>query len=77
VHDCLFLESKGIPTVVVCNQRFGASGRATARMLGVPEYGLVTLPHLLLALDGDAIDRLAIERLDEILASLVEPLPDG
>ena len=73
MHDCLTLEAVGIPTVVVCNRRFAASGTATARMLGVPEYELVKLPKLLISATDSEIEAIVEDALPGLVKALVQP----
>jgi hypothetical protein len=77
VHDCLLLEAAGKPTAVICNRSFLASGRATARMLGVADYALISLPDLLTYLGAADIQRLAGNALDAVIDSLVARPPAG
>ena len=72
MHDCLTLEAAGKPTVVVCNRRFAASGAATARMLGVAEYDLVTLPKLLIAATDSEIEALMEDALPGLMKGLLQ-----
>jgi hypothetical protein len=66
------LEAAGKPTVVVCNRRFAASGSATARMLGVAEYDLVTLPKLLISATDSEIEAIVEDALPGLMKGLLQ-----
>lgn len=52
------LEKRGLPTLVICSDRFETLGRAQADALGKPELALGIIPHPLGGItDDELLDR--------------------
>jgi hypothetical protein len=45
VHDAVRLEERGVPTAVVGTAPFVDEALEQARLLGMPDYRIVTIPH--------------------------------
>ncbi len=45
VHDVVRLESRGIPTAAVGTEPFIDEALEQARLLGMPDYRMILIPH--------------------------------
>jgi hypothetical protein len=45
LHDGISFEQLGKPAVVVCTEPFEVTARNIARMMGLPDFAFVMLPH--------------------------------
>ncbi len=45
VHDAVRLESRGVPTAAVGTEPFVDEALEQARLLGMPDYRMVLIPH--------------------------------
>ena len=70
VHDVIRFEKAGIPTVNVGTDAFVDEADEQARLLAMPDYRMVWLPHPVAILDEDAIRALA----RQVAATIVERL---
>jgi hypothetical protein len=70
VHDVEIFERRGIPTAAVGTQPFIDEALEQARLLGIPSYRMVLIPHPVQLLTADEVHGRADEALDEILARL-------
>ena len=61
VHDVVRLEKMGIPTVAVATEAFRDEAIDQSRLLAMPDYELVWLPHPVAIVDEEGIRRLARE----------------
>jgi hypothetical protein len=59
VHDAVRLERRGIPTAVVATEPFLDEAIEQARVLGMPGYQPVLVPHPVQLLDDDELHALA------------------
>lgn len=59
VHDVVRLEKMGIPTAAVATDAFLDEAVDQARLLAMPDYPMVWLPHPVTIVDEDGIRRLA------------------
>ncbi|HYC00011.1 MAG TPA: hypothetical protein VEC57_12835 [Candidatus Limnocylindrales bacterium] len=71
VHDVVRLEKSGIPTVAVATEAFVDEALDQSRLLGMPAYEVVYLPHPVAILDEENIRRLARETARSIIERLV------
>jgi hypothetical protein len=71
VHDAVRLERRGIPTAVVGTEPFIDEAIEQARVLGMPELRIVTVPHPVQLLTREQVEELADRALDEVIARLV------
>lgn len=55
VHDAVRLERRGLPTAVVGTEPFVDEGLEQARVLGMPDYRLVLIPHPVQILGEDEL----------------------
>ncbi len=70
MHDGITFEQLGIPTAVVCTKPFIPTAKSMARILGIPDYPFVTVPHPLGSLKPDEVKeraRMALPQIIEIL----------
>lgn len=71
VHDAVRLERRGIPTAVVGTEPFIDEAIEQARVLGMPELRIVTVPHPVQLLTREQVEELADRALDDVVARLV------
>ena len=70
VHDVVRLEKLGIPTAAVATDAFLDEASDQARLLAMPDYPMVWLPHPVAIVDEDGIRRLAREAARRIVERL-------
>lgn len=70
VHDVVRLEKMGIPTAAVATDAFLDEACDQARLLAMPDYPMVWLPHPVAIVDADGIRRLAREAAGRIVERL-------
>lgn len=70
VHDVIRLEKMGIPTAAVATDAFLDEAVDQARLLAMPDYPMVWLPHPVAIVDEDGIRRLAREAASAIVKRL-------
>ena len=73
VHDCLALESSGVPAVFVASSVFVDAAEIQSRALGFPSVARVFVPHPIQLLDTDGIRALADHAYPAIRARLLAP----
>lgn len=59
VHDVVRLEKLGIPTAAVGTEPFIDEALEQARVLGMPDYRMVLVPHPVQLLTAEALQALA------------------
>ena len=72
VHDVIRFEKAGLPTVNVGTDAFVDESQAQARLLGMPDYDAVWLPHPVAVLNADQVARLAVDTAREIVRKLTD-----
>ena len=78
VHDAVRLERRGVPTVAVGTEPFIDEALEQARVLGMPDYRMVWVPHPVQLLDRAEVEGLADAVLDAIVSGLTDPsAPSG
>ena len=70
VHDCVDLESRGIPSVFVASSTFVDAADAQAGALGFPDVARVFVPHPIQDATDEEMRTRADAALDAILAAL-------
>jgi hypothetical protein len=70
LHDAATLESRGVPTIVLCTTPFMNAAAAHARMLGRSDIRVVEVPHPLVTLDSKGIR----SRAEAIYPAVVDSL---
>lgn len=70
VHDVVRLEARGIPTAAVGTEPFVDEALEQARLLGMPAYRMVLIPHPVQLLTTDELHARADAALQAILARL-------
>ena len=70
VHDVIRLEKMGIPTAAVATDAFLDEAIDQARLLAMPDYPMIWLPHPVAIVDEDGIRRLAREAAERIVKRL-------
>jgi hypothetical protein len=71
VHDVIRFEKNGIPTVNVGTDAFTDESEEQSRLLGMPDYDPVWLPHPVAILTTEDIYALARGTADQIVSKLV------
>ena len=67
------LERRGIPTVAVATEPFVDEALEQARLLGMPDYRMVYVPHPVQLLSLEELRSYADRVFDEIVARLTAP----
>jgi hypothetical protein len=70
VHDAVRLERRGIPTAVVGTEPFLDEAIEQARVLGMPDLRIVTVPHPVQLLTHEQVGELADAALVDVVARL-------
>ncbi len=70
VHDVIRFEKSGLPTAGIGTDGFMDEAEEQARLLGMPDYQMVWLPHPVATLDDEGIYALARKSAAEIVARL-------
>jgi hypothetical protein len=71
VHDCIDLESRGIPAVFVASSTFVDAAEAQSRALGFPAVARVFVPHPIQDATDDEMRAKADAAVESIVASLI------
>ena len=71
VHDAVRLERRGIPTAAVGTEPFVDEALEQARLLGMPAYRMILIPHPVQLLTTAELHALADAALPGILSRLV------
>jgi hypothetical protein len=71
LHDGISLEKRGIPTVVIVSEPFIGNANVMARLLGIPDYRYIALPHPISSLDRKGIDELVRRCFPQVLELLL------
>ena len=77
VHDVVRLERRGIPTAAVGTAPFVDEALEQARLLGMPDYRMVYIPHPVQLLTLDELRAQADAVFEQIVARLVRPGDGG
>jgi hypothetical protein len=72
VHDVVRLERRGIPTAAVGTEPFLDEALEQARLLGMPDYRMVLIPHPVQLLADDEVHACADEAFERIVARLTQ-----
>jgi hypothetical protein len=76
VYDMVRLERLGVPTVAVATEPFTDEALEQARVLGMPDYRMVFIPHPVQLLSAGELRESADRAFAEIVARLtVAPTP--
>jgi hypothetical protein len=70
VHDVVRLEMQGIPTAAVGTEPFIDEALEQARLLGMPDYRMILIPHPIQLLTTAELHEQARDVLDAIVARL-------
>ena len=70
MHDGLELETRGLPTAVICTEPFRATADAIRVSRGVPDYPFVIVEHPIGSIDEEELERRAAIAADEALRIL-------
>ena len=71
VHDLVRLEQRGIATAGVGTEPFVDEALEQARMLGMPAYRMVLVPHPVQLLTAEELDAMADTAMPGILSRLL------
>jgi hypothetical protein len=69
------LERRGLPTAAVATEPFVDEALEQARLLGMPDYRLIYVPHPVQLLSAEELRGYADRAFDEIVARLTQPPP--
>ena len=69
------LEAAGIPTAAVATEPFLDEALEQARVLGMPDYRMVLVPHPVQLLELEELHALADDAFDEIVIRLTGARP--
>jgi hypothetical protein len=72
VHDVVRLEKMGIPTAAVATDAFLDEAVEQSKLLAMPDYRMIWLPHPVAIVDEAGIRRLAREAAARIVERLVK-----
>jgi hypothetical protein len=72
VHDVVRLERRGVPTCAVGTEPFVDEALEQARLLGMPAYRMVFVPHPVQLLTDDELRALADAAFPAISARLLQ-----
>ncbi len=72
MHDAIELEQRGIPTAVICTAEFATPARTMARVLGIPDYPVVLVPHPLGSLTPARVAERGREAAESVARVLLE-----
>ena len=72
VHDVVRLERLGLPTAAVGTEPFVDEALEQARLLGMPAYRMVLIPHPVQLLTSDELAAYADTAMPAILARLLD-----
>ena len=72
VHDVVRLEQRGIPTAAIATEPFLDEALEQARVLGMPDYRTVLIPHPVQLATTEDLHARADAAFDAILARLTE-----
>ncbi|MBM3140703.1 MAG: hypothetical protein FJZ92_11015 [Chloroflexi bacterium] len=72
MHDTVWFEVQGIPSVFIASSEFVEAAEAQARALGLPEVRRVFVPHPIQDATDEEIQAKADAVLDEALGALVD-----
>lgn len=70
VHDVVRLEQRGVPTANLGTEAFLDEGLEQARVLGMPDYRMVWLPHPVATCTTEEVEALAVKSASGIVALL-------
>lgn len=71
VHDAVRLERLGLPTAAVGTEPFVDEALEQARLLGMPAYRMVFVPHPVQLLTAEELDAMADAAMPTIVARLL------
>ena len=71
VHDVIRFEKMGVPTANIGTDAFVEEGEEQARLLGMPDYETVWLPHPVAILTEGEVRDLARQKAREIADHLL------
>jgi hypothetical protein len=67
------LERRGIPTAAVATEPFVDEALEQARLLGMPDYRMIYVPHPVQLLSLEELHEYADRAFEEIVARLTQP----
>ena len=71
MHDGIALERRGVPTAVLCTEKFAVTGQAMAAAQGAPEFPIVVVRHPIASLPAGEVDARADEVAERVVAILL------
>ena len=72
MHDTVWFEIQGKPSVMIASTEFVNAAEAQAQSLGLPDLARVFVPHPIQDANDEEMRAKADEALDELIAALVD-----
>jgi len=72
MHDTVWFETQGIPSVAVASSEFGEAAQSQRRALGMNGANYVLVPHPIQDATDDEMRAKAAEALPQIIAALTQ-----
>jgi alkanesulfonate monooxygenase SsuD/methylene tetrahydromethanopterin reductase-like flavin-dependent oxidoreductase (luciferase family) len=72
MHDTVWFEIQGIPSVSIASSEFGEAAETQRRALGMKGARFVLVPHPIQDATDDEMRQKAAEALDQIIAALTQ-----
>jgi hypothetical protein len=66
LHDAVTAERLGVPAMAVMTTRFVSAAELMARVLGMPGYPFVVIPHPVSSADDDGLRAMAAIAVSEV-----------
>ena len=72
MHDTVWFEIQGKPSVMIASTEFVNAAEAQAQSLGLPDLSRVFVPHPIQDANDEELRAQADEALDQLIAALVD-----
>ena len=72
MHDTIWFEIQGKPSVMIASAEFENAAEAQAQSLGLPDLARVFVPHPIQDANDDEMRAKADQALDQLIAALVD-----
>jgi hypothetical protein len=73
LHDGLELETRGVPTAVICTEPFRPTAEAICQSRGVPGYRFAIVDHPIGSLDEHELRARAATAMQQAISILANP----
>ncbi len=72
MHDTIWFEIQGKPSVMIASTEFENAAEAQAQSLGLPDLARVFVPHPIQDANDEEMRAKADQALDQLIAALVD-----